>query len=177
MLVTGRQQLFINFIVIAVVCGISISIFGNFIPDTRSSLNTIFIGYLLAGCFMLLLYILSWVFVIKSNTNMEDNFFIKLLGTSMPQLMIIGQIIYILIIYSLYHTNLLDNRVASEYYNYYSLFSILILTQTGLLVKFINNINSGNSHYADNLIYLLGTIGFITLETMKKILQHFSTDG
>ena len=44
MQVTGRQNLLINFIVIAVVCGISIGILGNFIPDTRSSLNTIFIA-------------------------------------------------------------------------------------------------------------------------------------
>ena len=176
-MIKAQQQIFINFILIGTVCGIILALFGNFLPDKRVALNTVFTGYLISGFFLLFLYIASWLSV---TTNVDKSLVDRvkqLLGSSMPPLIILGQIIYILIINTIYKENLMDGRVANEFHTYSYAFTFLIIMQIGLLMKLFSDMRTGNKSSVQYLIYVFGTLSFLILGIMQTILQYFSTDG
>ena len=181
-LINPRIQIFINFILLATICGILFAFFGNFIPDRIASMNTMLFGYLLTGFMLIFLYIISWIYV----TNVQGDKSIKskisqIFSSTFPSILILGQVIYIVAINFIYKKRLIENRVADEYYTYSKYFSLLLLLQIALLTKFFIDrggpVKLDKSSSIEYVISIFGVLSFIFLGIMQVILQYFSTDG
>ena len=171
------HQIFLNFILLGTMSGIIMALVGEFLPDGNASSNTIFFGYLLSAFFMLFVFVVSWISVTYTEKKTTSQIIQNITKTSIPPFLILGQIIYIIIINSIYKDSLIKNKVAKEYYTYSYAFSFLLLMQVGIMIKLLSDLKSFNISNAGYMIYIFGTLGFILLGIMQTILQFFSTDG
>jgi hypothetical protein len=142
-------------------------------------------GLLMSGFIMLSLAILM-ILIILFNASLEKNqstdflnvVFI-LLSLSGPFLAILGIIIFILYLIVYYKTKITENLVSNSYYTFTNITIILIIIQTLLVYKNIENIEIMKKIplILNSLLYLLSTITLITSIIIYVILKYYTTDG
>lgn len=142
-------------------------------------------GLLISGFIMLSLAILM-ILIILFNASLEKNqstdflnvVFI-LLSLSGPFLAILGIIIFILYLIVYYKTKITENLVSNSYYTFTNITIILIIIQTLLVYKNIENIEIMKKIplILNSLLYLLSTITLITSIIIYVILKYYTTDG
>tara|TARA_B100000902_G_scaffold397149_1_gene460067 strand:- start:1033 stop:1710 length:678 start_codon:yes stop_codon:yes gene_type:complete len=111
-----------------------------------------------------------------------------LLNDSLPILLVFSLLVYAIYQNSRYFIKINSNRVAPTYSTYEFYFTLLLVIQIGLIVKYMYNLLSkidGVSNTIDNkqsaliksLNYILSTVNFIFLLILHILLVFFSTDG
>jgi len=171
------SQIFLDFIILGTMCGIIMVFVGEFLPDRQISVNTVFIGYLISAFFMLFVFIVSWITVTYTSNKTTGEIIKNMMGSSLPPFLILGQIIYVLIINTIYKNNLIADKVAGEYYTYSYAFTFLMLMRVGLLMKLFADLKQRKISNVGYIVYIFGVLGFILLGIMQTILKYFSTDG
>lgn len=138
-----------------------------------------FTGNIITAAGILFLLLLSALFSINNSGSTASTFTkIKnmMLG-SLPSLLTLGIITYIIILSTIHKENLISGRVANQYYTYSSFSSILVLMQVGLLIKYMTNMSNNKDSSVHHVIYVFSVINIMILGIIQIILQFFSTDG
>ena len=127
----------------------------------------------------------------KSNEDSNSLLFILsnvLLNDSLPILLSFVLLVYAIILNYKYFTKINSNRIPPTYSTYEFYFSLLLIIQIGLIVKYMYNLLSKNDGINNtitekqtlllkSLSYILTTINFIFLLILHVLLVFFSTDG
>ena len=111
-----------------------------------------------------------------------------LLNDSLPILLSFILLVYAIILNYKYFTKINSNKVPLTYGTYEFYFSVLLIIQIGLIVKYMYNLLSKNDGINNtvsekqtlllkSLSYILTTINFIFLLILHILLVFFSTDG
>lgn len=127
----------------------------------------------------------------NDSENSENLLFVLaklLLNDSLPILLAFSLLVYAITLNYNYFTKINSGRIPNTYSTYEFYFSILLIIQIGLIVKYMYNLlkkNDGiNSPINDkqtlllkSISYILSTINFIFLIILHILLVFFSTDG
>ena len=127
----------------------------------------------------------------KSDGDSDSLLFILskvLLNDSLPILLSFVLLVYAIILNYKYFTKINSNRIPPTYSTYEFYFSLLLIIQIGLIVKYMYNLLSKNDGINNtvtekqtlllkSLSYILTTINFIFLLILHILLVFFSTDG
>lgn len=184
----------LNLVVLALV-GIIIKIFfqENYskLGDVGPASTTIW-GYGLTGIALFLMIFMSIHISKKEDKElMEDNipilqyFLLLLLNNTLPIVLTLGLIIYIISLNYSYFNRINSNNVTDSYHTYSLFSSFLLIIQIFIVIKLMfNNLDSNpdDKHVKDNallknLSYLLISINFIFVIIINILLAFFSTDG
>ena len=138
-----------------------------------------FTGNIITAAGILFIMLLSALFSVKKDEKQADPFTVikNMISGSLPSLLTLAIIIYIIILNSIYRENLVNGHVANEYYSYSSFLSILVLIQIGLLIKYIVDMSENKNSPVKPVIYIFSIINIMILGIMQVILNFFSTDG
>lgn len=122
--------------------------------------------------------------------NKEKNFMMYiqdlLLNDTLPLVLTLGLIIYIISLNFIYFIKINSNNVSDSYHTYSFYSSFLLIIQIGIIVKYMFNLlhkNNGDNKQAKNialiksLSYVLITINVIFIMIIHILLAWFSTDG
>jgi hypothetical protein len=191
----------LNTVFIVIVCGIILTIIGNFIlvsypetkneeilscshtTDTKTNNNGYngytlsFTGLTIIGLALIFLMILIMYISVIGNKNGKE--LIQLLLPIFITLIIVSYDFFINIKFK---DKLTAGKIASEYFGYLIFFTLLLFSQIGCIYKYIYDIKNNNtdqkykSKFAP-VIYLLSLLNMILLGIMNIIIAYFSTDG
>lgn len=176
-LIYSSKDLLQKIIFIIIICGSIIGFVGNYIQysikNDSMGYNVSFIGNILSitGLIFIMPIIISFQYTSGKTISGIKDYILNYL----PIFLTITAITYNTIINKLYKKDINNANVAPEYYNYLSIYSVLLLLQLIFLGKYITDITS-NSIYK-YIIYLFSTLNIILLTIMRIILKYFSTDG
>ena len=181
-IIYSNKDLLQKIIFIIIICGSLVGFIGNYfqysIKNDSMGYNISFIGNILSimGLIFIIPIIISFYYTSGKIINNAKDYILNFL----PIFLTITTITYNTIINKLYKSELNNAHVAPEYYNYLSIYSVLLLLQLIFLGKYITNISlldiTSNSIYK-SIIYLFSTLNIILLTIMRIILKYFSTDG
>ena len=182
-----------NLVVLAL-CGIVIKIFfkENYskLGDVGPASTTIW-GYGLTSIALFLMIFMS-IYISKEskNKNPIDNsssileyFTLLLLNNTIPIVLTLGLIIYIIALNYMYFSRINSNNVSDSYHTYSLFSSFLLIIQIFIIIKLMfNNLktefdNKNENFLLKNLSYLLVSINFIFVIIINILLAFFSTDG
>ena len=156
--------------IIIVICTIGSS--------NKSGLTGTIIGYsfILAGILLLVGILMN-----KMNETAIGISFWNMLYTIGPFILIIGIIICLISLLSIYFNLIASGNVTSNYYIFMNIFVALFIGQMWLFYTGIQDKKFITSHSLSKVIsmsiYLLETVSIITLITLGIILKYFVTDG
>jgi hypothetical protein len=192
-----------NLVVLAI-AGIIVKIFfeENYTKLGNSGpASTTIWGYGLTSISLVLMIFMSIYLTRKSS---EDNklllergekdtsifsYYISILSSgSIPIILTLGIVIYIISINFIYFTRINSNKVSSSYSIYSFFSSLLIVIQIGIIIKYmfsiLNGINTKNNTVKSNeqailkgLSLIVITINYIFVFILHILLAFFSTDG
>ena len=199
----------LNLIVLAC-SGIIIALFFRSNHDTKFGLqgpaSSIIWGYGITAIALFLLLFMSF-YLRKRNSDLKNKnkvleftqseqdsesllFILSkvLLNDSLPILLSFVLLVYAIILNYKYFTKINSNKVPLTYGTYEFYFSLLLIIQIGLIVKYMYNLLSKNDGINNrisekqtlllkSLSYILTTINFIFLLILHILLVFFSTDG
>ena len=155
--------------IIIVICTIGSS--------NKSGLTGTIIGYsfILAGILLL-------VGIVMNKMNESDTITIwNMIYTIGPFILIIGIIICLISLLSIYFNLIASGNVTSNYYIFMNIFVALFIGQMWLFYTGIQDKKFTSSHTLSKVISmsisLLETVSIITLITLGIILKYFVTDG
>ena len=181
-LIFTNKDLLQKIIFIIIICGSIAGIIGNYIQlnikNDTIGYNITFIGNILSimGLVFLIPIIISFQYTSGKIINTAKDYIFN----HLPSILTIITISYNTIINQIYKTELNNSNVPPEYYNYLSIYSVLLLLQLIFLAKYVSNIIlqdiSSNSIYKP-IIYLFTTLNIILITIMRIIVKYFSTDG
>jgi hypothetical protein len=199
----------LNLIVLAC-SGIIIALFFRSNHDTKFGLqgpaSSIIWGYGITAIALFLLLFMSFYLRKRNNDLKNKNKVLEftqseqdsesllfilskvLLNDSLPILLSFVLLVYAIILNYKYFTKINSNKVPLTYSTYEFYFSLLLIIQIGLIVKYMYNLLSKNDGINNtvsekqtlllkSLTYILTTINFIFLLILHILLVFFSTDG
>ena len=153
-------------------------------------------GYGLTGIAIFLMIFISIYINNKKNNKNKHTFENKegifdaiksiILTDSLPIILTLGIIFYIFFINYTYFERINKGLLPDTYNTYYLFSSILLISQIGLIVKYLyneleglvtNNINSKETTIIKSLSYILITLNFVFILIMHILLGFFSTNG
>jgi len=153
-------------------------------------------GYGLTGIAIFLMIFISIYINNKKNNKDQHTFENKegifdaiksiILTDSLPIVLTLGTIFYIFFINYTYFERINKGLLPDTYNTYYLFSSILLISQIGLIVKYLyneleglvtNNINSKETTIIKSLSYILITLNFVFILIMHILLGLFSTNG
>lgn len=156
-------------------------------------------GYGLTGIAIFLMIFIS-IYINNKKTNIKNNSkhtfedtggildAIKsiILTDSLPIVLTLGIICYIFFINYTYFERINKGLLPDTYNTYYLFSSILLISQIGLIVKYLyneldglvtKNFNSKETTIIKSLSYILITLNFVFILIMHILLEFFSTNG
>ena len=155
--------------------------------NTNQLLQTTIISYITAIVGLIFIIAISIKFRSMKLTSLGQpvTIFSSYILYSLPSVVTIAILAYICYILLAYRDQLMDGRVASEYYTYSTAGTILVSIQSCLLLYYIyqqvQSIHFGKEYTKNSLgnygIYMLSVLNLIILGISQVILQFFSTDG
>lgn len=127
----------------------------------------------------------------SENPESENLLFVLaklLLNDSLPILLVFSILVYAIILNYNYFNKINSKKIPLTYSTYEFYFSILLIIQIGLIVKYMynllkkndginNSINDKQTLLLKSVSYILSTINFIFLLILHILLVFFSTDG
>ena len=167
-------------LMISIICTVGVK--------NESAITALVVEYSILGAAVLLLMITQKNDVQQLNTsgnslvNMGSNLLL-ILSKYAPFLFILFNIIYYIVITSIYFKNATSNNMSNYYYNFLYIATGLILAQIGLLIyptfaKIKDAVSMGKiANIIKWLIILLGTINGIVVITLGIILKFYTTQG
>ena len=142
-------------------------------------ISSAIIGYLLgyslivAGYIILLGYLLF-----KLSGKLDFSTFLSVVG---PLLAIVGVSIYYLSVVGIYNKRISDGIVAPSYYSFSNIFLTMILLQTFVFYKAMQDKQFKREDTINKMVstlsYLLSLISVLVVISIHIILAYFSTDG
>ena len=162
----------LEYINIFIICLAIIGIITSSISTLYTNVEGIISGYTINVGSFLLLFILTFVDLIKKN-----------IPTSQILLLLFAIFVLIVLCIALLILNInkknsiKEGKVAKEYYTYNSIVTIIIIIQTFMLLNIITNISKMNTTGLSMVSIILGLINAIFVSYMYVILILFSTDG
>jgi hypothetical protein len=140
-----------------------------------SSIIGYIVGYsFICAGFLLLLGYLS--FKLNGNSN-----FFSVLTNIGPIIAIVGILAYYISILGIYKTRITDGNIVSGYYSFSNLFLILILIQSYVFYKALQDKQFKQTNAMDKVssmvLYLLSVISILVVISIHIILAYFTTDG
>tara|TARA_B100000902_G_C27277859_1_gene899869 strand:+ start:1207 stop:1710 length:504 start_codon:yes stop_codon:yes gene_type:complete len=109
------------------------------------------------------------------------SFVLQMFKSSIPILVTLGVLLWLITINIIYYDKINDNDVAKEYSKYSLISTILVLGQIIVIFQLINSkliskmINKTNN--IGGVVYILSFINIIFISILTIILKFFSTDG
>jgi hypothetical protein len=140
-----------------------------------SSIVGYIVGYsfICAGFFLLLGYLM---FKLNGTSN-----FLNILTNIGPIIAIVGILAYYISILGIYKARISDGNIASGYYSFSNLFLILILIQSYVFYKALQDKQFKQTNSMDKIssmvLYLLSVISILVVISIHIILAYFTTDG
>ena len=146
------------------------------ITSSTSTLYTyvdgIISGYSITVGSFLLLFILTFIDLIKKNVRTSQ--VITLLFAIFALILLCGALLFL----NLKKKNeIKEGKVAKEYYTFNSIVTILIIIQTLIILNNISNISKMDTSGLSIVSTIIGVINMIFVSYMYIILILFSTDG
>ena len=178
--------------------GIIIAMFFRAPNDTnfglRGPASSIIWGYGITALAMFLMLFMSFYLhnnnILEDKHDNDDNLFFKLikviLNDNLPILLSFGLLVYGIILNYSYFTKINSNKIPNTFKTYEFYFSLLLMIQIGLIIKYMYNLLSKNDNVKKDdkqrlllksITFILSTINFIFLIILHILLVFFSTDG
>lgn len=134
--------------------------------------------------------------IVSQTATIDDKnnfwFVAKMFAHSIPSILLIGILVWLIAINAIYYTKINKSDVAAEYYNYSNVSTFLVFVQSIILFKYIRELQKARKYKGDNNIenienifnsklkpvtYLLTMLNIVLAGIMTIILEYFSTDG
>ena len=149
--------------------------------ESSAGLTGTMIGYTFVISGILLLVGILVTNISKSYPLGGMPFLMAILYTVGPFLIIIGIILYLLYLLSIYFNSIISGNVTGNYYTFMNIFVILFMIQiytfyVGTQEKGFKETSSLNK-VTGMLIYLVQTLSIVTVCILGTILKYFVTDG
>ena len=151
-------------------------------------------GYGITSGAVLATMFISFAIVSKMSNIVDKNsisFITALLFHSLPSLLLLGVLIWLITINTIYYKRINKDEVSDEFYSYSGVSTFLVLIQSVILFKYINDEFRVSSNIGTNqnivykslaskltsITYIITIGNFIMASIMTIILAFFSTDG
>ena len=162
----------IEYINTFIICLAIIGIVTSSASTLYTNVEGIISGYSITAGSFLLLFILTFVDLIKKNISTSQ--IVSLLFAIFVLIVICSA----LLILNLKNKKAIkEGKVAKEYYTYNSIVTIFIIIQTLILLNNISNISKMDTTGLSMVSTIIGLINLIFVSYMFVILMLFSTDG
>ena len=144
--------------------------------NSASSLTGTITGYsfIITGTLLLMGYLMS-------GYRQGISSIVSILLTVGPFIVLIGILIYMIYLLSVYFNQITNGDVSSSYYNFMNIFIVLLMLQ---LYIFYNGTQDKQfkdtgtvSKVTGLILYLLELINIVVIITLGIILKYFTTDG
>jgi len=162
----------IEYINTFIICLAIIGIITSSTSTIYTNIEGIISGYSITVGSFLLLFILSFIDLIKKNVPFSQ--VITLLFAIFTLIIICTAL---LVLNSKNKKEIKEGKVAKEYYTFNSIVTILIIIQTLILLNNISNISKMDTSGLSLVSTIIGLINMIFVSYMYVILILFSTDG
>jgi hypothetical protein len=162
----------IEYINTFIICLAIIGIITSSTSTLYTNIEGIISGYSITVGSFLLLFILSFIDLIKKNVPSSQ--VITLLFAIFTLIIICSAL---LILNLKKKREIKEGKVAKEYYTFNSVVTILIIIQTLILLNNISNTTKSNTTGLSMVSTIIGVINMIFVSYMYVILILFSTDG
>ena len=162
----------IEYINTFIICLAIIGIVTSSTSTLYTNIQGIISGYSITIGSFLLLFILSFIDLIKKNVPSSQ--VISLLFAIFTLIIICSAL---LILNFKKKREIKEGKVAKEYYTFNSVVTILIIIQTLILLNNISNTTKSNTTGLSMVSTIIGIINMIFVSYMYIILILFSTDG
>lgn len=135
------------------------------------------IGYLVLGFSIMMLLLNTF-----KNLIIERNNILQIIANSLPFILMIGVICFIIYIVVLYRSIIITGRVSDSYYTFNTMTTVLMIIQTIYIIY----VNISNEQFKNkgimpkimsSLFYLFVLCATITSIKMFIPLKYFTTDG
>jgi len=154
----------------------------GFLSGSKTSLGAYIAGYSVFLLATLMILVLLFSHILKSNPNPPLNYLINsiimMAGPFLLMLCIISFVLYLLIKYK---NNIIEGKVPPGYSSFSNIIVILLFLQFYLVYT---NIDTNNfettgkmSKVISSIIYLIGVLTAICSIILYTILKYYSTDG
>lgn len=137
-------------------------------------------SFIITGVLLLIGYLMNKL----SSTSSQSSTFSSVISqivTVGPFIVLIGILIYMIYLLSLYFNQITAGNVSSSYYNFMNLFVVLLMAQ---IYIFYNGTQERSfketgtiSKVTGLLLYFLELINIVVIITLGIILKYFTTDG
>ena len=146
-------------------------------------------GYGVTAASVIISMFVTFSIVSQTARNNEDNtfwFVVKMFAHSIPSILLIGILAWLIAINAIYYTKINKGDVAAEYYNYSNVSTFLVFVQSIILFKYImelqiaktkENIENVSYSKLKPVTYLLTMLNIVLAGILTIILEYFSTDG
>jgi hypothetical protein len=162
----------IEYINTFIICLAIIGIVTSSVSTLYTNVEGIISGYSITAGSFLLLFILTFVDLIKKNISTSQ--IVSLLFAIFVLIVICSA----LLILNLKNKKAIkEGKVAKEYYIYNSIVTLFIIIQTLILLNNISNISKMDTTGFSMISTIIGLINLIFVSYMFIILTFFSTDG
>lgn len=124
--------------------------------------------------------------VIENYTNIITYYISLIFNNTLPILLTLGIVIYIIVLNYIYFTRINSNRVSKSYHTYSFFSSLLLIIQISLIVKYMFNmlskLTSSNKEGKHDILIksassVLIVFNFLFVMIIHILLAFFSTDG
>jgi len=123
--------------------------------------------------------------------NNSINFVLALFAHSIPSVLLLGILVWIITINSIYYKNINTGKVSDEYFTYSNVSTFLIIIQSVILFKYLTDelhiaatsnslkkvLETTMASKLSSVTYLLTMMNIMLIGIMTIILKYFSTDG
>lgn len=151
-------------------------------------------GYGVTAASVLTAMFVTFALVSRMSPMTDRNtfsFVIALLTHSLPSLLLLGVLAWLISINAMYYTRINKGEVADEYYTYSGVSTFLVVVQAVLLFKYMNDelliaassgslrktIEEALASKMASVTYVITMVNLILAGIMTIILEYFSTDG
>jgi hypothetical protein len=158
-----------------------ISFIIGFLTDSKTSLGAYITGYSVLILAVLMILVILFANILKSNPTSIFNLMNSIIMISGPFLLILGIITFLLYLLIKYKDNITDGKVAPGYYSFSNIIVLLLflnfyLVHTNLDTEKIE-FTGKMSKVVSSILYLIGVITAICSIILYTILKYYSTDG
>ncbi len=175
-----NQQYVASIMAVFSVIGVLIKLFAS---NYQGPATAAIYGYGVVAVSLLCIMFINFALAEKAKglNNNSLSFVPKLFASSMPTLVTLGILWWLITLNLAYYKQINDNDVAKEYSKYSIVSTVLILLQIFVIFKFINTEIAGSKDKKSNpfgpMIYILSIVNAIFIGILTIILKFFSTDG
>ena len=144
--------------------------------NSASSLTGTITGYsfIITGTLLLMGYLMS-------GYRQGISSIVSILLTVGPFIVLIGILIYMIYLLSVYFNQITNGDVSSSYYNFMNIFIVLLMLQLYIFYNGTQDKRLKDTGFVSKvtglILYLLELINIVVIITLGVILKYFTTDG